>query len=82
MTCSYEYVTEDWNKQSFILFAFICNYCIPLALILCCYTAIIKAIFFKEDAMKRARMKISEGQEGQKVIFNSERIVVGNFTLN
>lgn len=58
ITCSYEYVSEDMNPKSFLLFAFIVNYCIPMTFIIYFYYHIVKAIFFQEAAMKRAQAKL------------------------
>ena len=58
MTCSYEYLSDDWNHKSFVLFAFIWNFCLPCAFLCFFYEKIIIAIFFQEAALKRAQTKL------------------------
>ena len=58
MTCSYEYLSDDCNHKSFVLFAFIWNFCIPFTFICVFYEKIIVAIFFHEAALKRAQTKL------------------------
>ena len=60
LTCSYEYLSDDWNPKSFLLFAFIFNYCVPLGAIIFFYEKIIVAIFFTEAAFKRAQTKLMD----------------------
>ena len=42
ITCSYDYLSQDWNSKSFILYAFIGNYCIPMLLAIYFYWRIVK----------------------------------------
>ena len=59
MTCSYEYLSDDWNAKSSILFAFMFNYVIPMGFVLFFYEKIIVAVFFTEAAFKRAQAKLN-----------------------
>ena len=59
MTCSYEYLSDDWNAKSFLLFAFMFNYVIPMGFVLFFYEKIIVAVFFTEAAFKRAQAKLN-----------------------
>ena len=58
ITCTYEYVTDDWNPRSFMLFAFVFSYILPLILVGYFYTSIVQAVFFNEAALKRAEIKM------------------------
>lgn len=58
LTCSYEYVTDDPNPKSFLLFAVVAQYMIPLCLILYYYVGIIREISSKEAALARAQVKV------------------------
>ena len=59
MTCSYEYVTDNINARSFLLFAFIVEYVMPLSGILFFYFQIIWSIVAKQDgALSRAKVKL------------------------
>lgn len=52
VTCSYDYLSQEWNKKSFVLFAFFFNYLFPLSMILFFYTKIVKAVVLHEAALK------------------------------
>jgi len=45
ITCSYDYLTEDWNHKSFILYAFICNYCFPMIAVIYFYSQVCQWYF-------------------------------------
>ena len=57
-TCSYDYLSDDWSEKSFVLFAFVFSYVIPLSFNLYFYEKIIVAVFFNEAAYKRAQTKL------------------------
>jgi r-opsin len=59
ITCSYDYLSEDWNHKSFILYAFICNYCIPMTAVIFFYTQIVKAVVSHEAALKKQAAKMN-----------------------
>ena len=45
VTCTYDYLTEDWNHKSFVLFAFIFNYCMPMLATFFFYSQIVKGSY-------------------------------------
>jgi hypothetical protein len=47
ITCSYDYLTDDWNHKSFILYAFICNYVFPMLTVIFFYSQIVKVSVLK-----------------------------------
>ena len=59
MTCSYDYMSTDWNKKSFLLYAFIGNYCIPMTIMIFFYTQIVKAVVMHEAALKAQAKKMN-----------------------
>ena len=59
MTCSYDYLSEDWNRKSFILYAFIFNYCFPLLIVIFYYTQIVRAVVVHESALKSQAKKMN-----------------------
>ena len=52
MSCSFDYLSEDWNHKSFVLYAFICNYCCPMLMVIFFYSQIVKAVVAHESALK------------------------------
>ncbi len=59
MSCSYDYLTEDWNHKSFVLVAFIFNYCIPMLTVIFFYSQIVKAVVAHEAALKAQAKKMN-----------------------
>ena len=59
ITCSYDYLTEDWNHKSFLLYAFIFNYCVPVLFVIIFYTQIVKAVVSHEAALKAQAKKMN-----------------------
>lgn len=59
MTCSYDYMTEDWNTKTFILYAFIFNYCVPMLAVIFFYSQIAQAVFLHEAALRNQAKKMN-----------------------
>ena len=59
VTCSYDYLSQDWNRKSFLLYAFIGNYCIPMAAIVYFYFQIVRAVIMHEAALKAQAKKMN-----------------------
>jgi r-opsin len=59
MTCSFDYLSDDWNRKSFVLYAFICNYCFPISLVIFFYSQIVKAVVAHESALKAQAKKMN-----------------------
>ncbi|XP_023334314.1 compound eye opsin BCRH2 [Eurytemora carolleeae] len=59
ITCSYDYLTQDWNHRSFMLYAFIFNYCVPMIMVISFYTQIVKAVVKHESALKAQAKKMN-----------------------
>ena len=81
LTCSYEYLTSDWNPKSFLLFACIAQYVIPLSLIVFFYAKIMQKISIKKNgALTRARLKVldtgsPQTEEQVRTLFLTARYV-------
>ena len=58
VTCSYDYLSTDWNHKSFMLYAFIGNFSIPVLTVICFYTSICKAVIMHEAALKAQAKKM------------------------
>ena len=59
MTCSYDYLSEDWNHKSFILYAFIGNYCLPMLSVIFLYSQIVKAVVAHEASLRAQAKKMN-----------------------
>jgi len=59
VTCTYDYLKDDWNHKSFMLWAFTVNYCFPLCIIIYFYSGIVKAVVSHERAMKAQAKKMN-----------------------
>ena len=57
-TCTYDYLTEDWNHQSYILFTFFNHWFLPMVFIFYFYSSIIKAVIAHEAALKSQARKM------------------------
>eukprot|EP00090_Calanus_glacialis_P025627 TRINITY_DN4013_c0_g1_i1.p1 TRINITY_DN4013_c0_g1~~TRINITY_DN4013_c0_g1_i1.p1 ORF type:complete len:376 (-),score=62.87 TRINITY_DN4013_c0_g1_i1:194-1321(-) len=76
VTCSYDYLTQDWNRKSFMAYAFIFNYSFPVILIIIFYSQIVKAVVAHEAALRAQakkmnvdslRSNVKEGDESAEV---------------
>lgn len=73
MTCSYDYLTEDWNHISFVLYAFFFNYMFPLIVVAFFYSHIVKAVVSHEAALKAQAKKMNvESLRSNQVHFTAE----------
>eukprot|EP00096_Caligus_rogercresseyi_P000708 TRINITY_DN11208_c0_g1_i1.p1 TRINITY_DN11208_c0_g1~~TRINITY_DN11208_c0_g1_i1.p1 ORF type:complete len:375 (+),score=75.85 TRINITY_DN11208_c0_g1_i1:1313-2437(+) len=59
LTCSYDYLTEDWNNFSYIIFTVFFLYIIPLVMIIFYYSSIVKAVWAHELALKKQAKKMN-----------------------
>merc|ERR1719219_1053010 len=59
LTCSYDYLTEDWNHKSYILYAFCMNYCFPMLTVFFFYSQIVKAVVAHEAALREQAKKMN-----------------------
>ena len=59
ISCSYDYLSQDWNSISFVLYAYICNYCIPVLSCIYFYSQIVMAVVKHERALKEQAKKMN-----------------------
>jgi len=59
VTCGYDYLKDDWNRKSFMLYAFLGNYLLPLLIIIYFYGQIVRAVVSHERAMKAQAKKMN-----------------------
>lgn len=58
-SCSFDYLTRDWNLRSFGICIFFFDFCIPLFIIVFAYMFIVKAIVAHEKAMRDQAKKMN-----------------------
>lgn len=59
ITCSFDYLSQDWNKKSFMVYAIIFNYTIPVLSIIIFYIQIVKAVVSHEAALRAQAKKMN-----------------------
>jgi len=59
ITCGYDYLSQDWNKKSFMIFGLCFNFLVPLSMIFFFYTKIVKAVVMHEAALKAQAKKMN-----------------------
>merc|ERR1712020_538971 len=87
MSCSFDYLSEDWNHKSFVLYAFICNYCCPMLMVIFFYSSIVKAVVAHEAALKAQAKKMnvdtlrSAGASEESAEFKIAKVAITNVLL-
>jgi len=57
-TCSYDYLSEDWNSKSYVLFGFFFCYLFPMVLVFFFYSSIVQAVWAHEHALREQAKKM------------------------
>lgn len=58
-TCGYDYLTEDWNHKSYIIFGIIFDFVFPLVVVFFFYSSIVKAVWAHEHALREQAKKMN-----------------------
>ncbi|ROT69741.1 opsin [Penaeus vannamei] len=58
-SCSFDYLSHDWNVRSFGIFLFVMCYCFPLTIIIFVYSQIVGAIRQHEKALREQAKKMN-----------------------
>jgi len=58
-SCSYDYLSQDFNTRSYNLCIIFFDFCFPCAIIIFSYLFIVKAIFAHEEAMRQQAKKMN-----------------------
>ena len=59
LNCSYDYLSEDWNSVSFVLYAYIGNYVFPVSCCIFFYSQIVMAVVKHERALREQAKKMN-----------------------
>lgn len=58
ITCSYEYISDDWNTKSFVMFTLCTNYIAPISIAIFFYSQIVMAVVSHERALREQAKKM------------------------
>ena len=76
VTCSYDYLSDDFNRKSFLFHAFFGNYLIPMGIMIYFYIQIIKTVIKYQGELKRTeRINIESGQNIVSPVLNGFQLV-------
>merc|ERR1719419_1099666 len=87
VTCSFDYISQDWNKKSYMIYAMVFNYCVPMILITFFYVQIVKAVWAHEASLKEQAKKMnveslrSNAKEGESAEFKIAKVAIINVVL-
>ena len=59
LTCSYDYLTDDWNHKSFMIYAFVCHYVLPMSAVIFFYSQIVIAVVTHEAKIRAQAKKMN-----------------------
>ena len=59
LTCSFDYITDDWINIGFTVFFFVGCYALPMCFIIFFYTQIVAAVVSHERALKAQAKKMN-----------------------
>ena len=81
LSCSYDYLTEDWNAKSFVLYAYVFNYVVPVSTCIFFYSQIVMAVVKHEQALKEQakKMNVDSLRQGDAVSISKSRVVPNSF---
>nr|ADQ01809.1 opsin protein [Leptuca pugilator] len=86
-SCSYDYLTQDWNTISYNVCIFVFDFFLPAAVIVFSYIFIVKAIFAHEAAMREQAKKMnvtnlrSNEAEAQSAEIRIAKTAIANVSL-
>ena len=59
LTCSYDYLTDEWNHKSFMIYAFVCHYVLPMSAVIFFYSQIVIAVVTHEAKIRAQAKKMN-----------------------
>ena len=59
VTCGYDYMSDDLNNRSYIVFVFMFDYLLPMILVFFYYSSIVKAVWAHEESLKAQAKKMN-----------------------
>ena len=58
ITCSYEYISDDMNTKTFVMFTLFTNYIAPISVAIFFYSQIVMAVVSHEKALREQAKKM------------------------
>lgn len=58
-TCSYDYLADDMNSKTYVIFGFFFCYLIPMVMVFFFYSSIVKAVWAHEHALREQAKKMN-----------------------
>jgi len=85
-SCSFDYLSKDWNTRSFGIFIFVYSYVVPLSTIVYFYLFIVKTVIAHEAVMAAQAKKMNvgslrSGTEGESAEMRVAKVAIFNVTL-
>ncbi|XP_042242661.1 compound eye opsin BCRH1-like isoform X1 [Homarus americanus] len=86
-SCSYDYLTQDWNTKSYNIAIFIFDFFLPASIIICSYVFIVKAICAHEAGMRAQAKKMnvsnlrSNEADNQRAEIRIAKTAIANVSL-
>merc|ERR1719410_3042830 len=83
ITCSYDFISEDLNRRTFILFAYIFNFFTPMILIVVFYSNIVRAVVAHEAALRAQakKMNVDSLRSGAKEDEDSAEVKIAKVAI-
>jgi len=83
ITCSYDFLSEDLNRRTFILFAYIFNFFTPMILITVFYSNIVRAVVAHEAALRAQakKMNVDSLRSGAKEDEDSAEVKIAKVAI-
>jgi len=74
ITCSYDYMSENWDDRSFVMWAFCCHFVLPVSIGAFFYSQIVMAVVSHEKALKEQakKMNVESLRSGEQANQNAE----------
>ena len=81
MTCTYDFLSDSFNRKSFVFYAFFGNYLIPMGIMIYFYIQIIKTVIKYHGEVKRTeRINVERGEN--VVSINRNGLKIGKYFFN
>ncbi|CAH1795029.1 unnamed protein product [Owenia fusiformis] len=75
-SCTFDYISQDAQNKGYVLTLFVCGFCVPVFIIVFCYSSIMRYVFFQKrelesmNAFRHSHLnkKFSEGSKTRSMI--------------
>jgi len=88
VTCGYDYMSDDLNNRSYIVFVCVFDYLLPMVLVFFYYSSIVKAVWAHEESLKAQAKKMNveslrsnQNNKDESAEFKIAKVAVTNVLL-